>query len=118
VIVAAAVLVVRDDDHRILPELAVADELELLRDEVLSLADAVRRRLVRLLGGIDDAEVRIEIGHVGQVTGRNIGRELCDRRQVLGEERPQVRRRRQIRIVVHPRDAVVVHQVEQRAGDR
>src|SRR5262245_53535906 len=50
-IVASAVLVVCDDDDRVLPERAVANGSDVLCDEILSPADAVRRRLVALLRG-------------------------------------------------------------------
>src|SRR5262245_2799820 len=102
VIVATAMLVIRDDYARIAPALAVPNGGHVLCDEILPPPDVVGRRLVTLLRWMDDTEVGVDVRHIRKVARRQVGRELRDGCQMIGEEGTKIRGCRQVGIVVHP----------------
>src|SRR5262245_27469509 len=130
-------LVIGDEHDRVWPVRTIADGVEDSGHENLAGTNVGARTGSRVLvvfrGRVEESEVRVDEGHGWQRAGLRILEERVERirRQLDGagltdeaevrrvsQEGPEARGLRHILIVVRPGDAVLIEQIEDRAGER
>ncbi len=124
VIIITAVLVIRDEDDRILPERPVAHSIHDLRNERLSSLYVRRRVLIVFELPSEQAEIGINKCHLRQRTNAWYSPRLRQKHLKRQEmwinaccaEQPEAASLRRILEVVGPGNFILIEQVEDRSG--